>query len=483
MITLRNSLRPVNRLPPELLTSCAAFVSNADPRPIIPLTHVCRYWRRSITSNPRNWASIATGWKRLVPLCLERAGTVPLALDITIPDIKSDPSFLRELLPHVARVGHFSLTGHSSIKTVADDLPGFFDSSMPNLTSLELQQTTEPAEIFPSGKTPVPPIFRNVTKLESLCLTRTPLYPALLGITSLRELKLLGYTSPFHFGTFLGFLGSNPGLELLVLDIQFVVDSVEIAPARMTSLPRLQRLSITCSKPIDSRGLLSCISFPHGVNLEVVFTKSDQSAQLESFLPSPPTLIRKLLAPITTIKTQVSPQELRLFGNGTVFTFRSSQAPLVVHQELALFPVATVHEFHTNVHPFKYTDIELSKVLKALPSLKTLVFSNTIIPRASLSALAEEPVLCPALKTIIFFKCSIGPNAIQKLGEAIVRRRDLTVTRLHRVVILNDSRAALPEPKSIRQLRKSVPHVDVRVNNKLPAWLSCSPTLGTRDQI
>ena len=420
-------------------------------------------------SNPRNWASIAIGWKRLVPLCLERAGAVPLALDITIPDIKSDPSFLRELLPHVTRVGHFYLTGHSSIETVADDLPGFFDSSMPNLTSLELQQTTEPTKIFPSGNTPVPPIFRSVTKLESLCLTRTPLHPVLLSITSLRDLKLLGYTRPLHFGTFLGFLDSNPGLERVVLDIQFIVDSVETALARRIPLPRLQHLSITCSKPIDSKGLLSCISLPHGVNLEVVFTQPDQHARLGSFLPSPPTPIWELLAPITTVKAQVSPQELRLFGNGTVFTFRSPQAPLDVHQELALLPGATVRKFYANLHPLKYTDIELSKVLKALPRLKTLVFSNTIIPRGSLSALAEEPVSCPALKTIAFFNCSIRPNAIQELGEAIVRRRHLTVTRLRRVVIINNSLVTLPEPESIQRLRKSIPRVDVGVNNKLPA--------------
>ena len=339
---------------------------------------------------------------------------------------------------------------------------------MPNLTSLELQQTTEPAKTFPSGNTPIPPIFRNVTKLESLCLTRTPLHPVLLSITSLRELKLLGYTRLLHFGTFLGFLDSNPGLERVVLDIQFIVDSVEMALTRRVPLPRLQHLSIICSKPTDSKGLLSCISLPRGVNLEVVFTQPDQPAQLGSFLPSPPTPIWELLAPITTVKTQVSPHELHLFGNGTVFTFRSPQAPLDVHQELALLPSATIRKFYANLHPLKYTNIELSKVLKALPRLKTLVFSNTVIPRGSLSALAEEPVLCPALKTIAFFNCSIHPNAIQELGEAIVRRRHLTVTRLRRVVIINNSLVTLPESESIQRLRKSIPRVDVGVNNKLP---------------
>ena len=277
----------------------------------------------------------------MTPLCLERAGDVPLTVDITVSDIRGDEDFLELSLPQASRIGRLRLTGYSIIETVADDLPGFLGSPIPNLTSLELQQTEEPAKLFPSREAPVPPIFQNVSKLESLSLTRTPLYPALLGTTSLRELKLLGYTRLLHFGTFLGFLDSNPGLERVVLDIQFIVDSVETALARRIPLPRLQHLSITCSKPIDSKGLLSCISLPHGVNLEVVFTQPDQPAQLGSFLPSPPTPIWELLAPITTVKTQVSPHELRLFGNGTVFTFRSPQAPLDVHQELALLPSAT----------------------------------------------------------------------------------------------------------------------------------------------
>ena len=336
--SLRNLIRPANRLPPEVLASCAGFVSDADPRPIVPLTHVCRYRRESIISNPGNWKSIGIDWKKLVPLCLERAGAVPLVVDIAVPDCKRDETFLNSLLPHVPRIGSLRLTGYSSVETVADDLPGFFASPMLRLTSLDLQQTTEPAQLFPSDHSPLPPPFLAVSKLKSLSLTQTPLYPILFTITSLVELRLIGYTSPFHFDTFLGLLVSNPGLELVALDIQFVTDSVETPPERTVPLLRLQHLSITCSKAIDSRGLLSCVSLPRGVHLEVEITRAGQPLQLVSFLPSPPTPIQNLLAPITIIKTQLTPQELRLFGNGSVFTFRSQKTSLPVHSEWCHFP-------------------------------------------------------------------------------------------------------------------------------------------------
>ena len=336
----------MNRLPPEILTSCAALVSDTDPRSIVPLTHVCRYWRSSISSNPRNWASISTGWKRLVPLCLERSGAAPLTLDITVSDARRSQDFLELLLPQISRVNSLRLTGYSFIEAVAGALPGFFDPPMPNLTSLELQQIIEPAESSPMDEAS-PPIFQNLAKLESLRLTRTPLYPAVFRITSLKELKLLGYTSPFHFRTLIRFLDSNPELELVALDIQFAPGSVETAPARKTTLPHLQHLSITCSNAIDSRGLLSCISLPRGVHIEVEFTRLDQHARLGSFLPSPPTPIQDLLAPVTSIKTRVTLHELRVFGNGSVSAFRPPSALLDIHPELSLFPNATVRELYS----------------------------------------------------------------------------------------------------------------------------------------
>ena len=460
----------MNRLPPEVLAICATFVSDTDPRPIIFLTHVCRYWRRSITSDPRSWASIGSGWKRLAPLCLERAGVVPLAVDITVSDVWGGEGFFKSLLPQTSRIGRLRLAGYSFIEAVADDLPGFFDSPMPKLTSLELQQSVEPDALFPPRGAPVPPIFHNVGKLESLSLTRTPLYPPVFGIASLRELKLLGYTDPFHFGTFLGFLESNPGLERVVLNIQFAADSVKKASTREVTFPRLRYLSITCSKPIDSRRLLSCMPFPRGAHVEVISTRTDQSARFGSFLPSSPRHIRKLLTPITAIKTQITPREFQLSGNGSKFTFRSPQALFDTDTELVLFSGAAVRELYASTHPFKYTYAGLSRKLELLPSLETLVFSKTAFASGMFSMLAKEPVLCPRLKTITFFDCGIDSKATRELGKAMAKRKATTAIRLHRVVIITNA-GMPPDLASVRQLQKSVPCVEVRVDDKLPDFL------------
>ena len=465
---MRNSLRPVNRLPPEVLASCAAFVSDTDPRPIVTLTHVCRYWRRSISSSPRSWASIGSEWKHLAPLCLERAGAVPLSVDITVPDIKNDEGFLRSLLPHTPMIGCLRLAGYSSIETVAGDLPGFFNSPMLNFTSLGLEQIEEPAELFPPSETPVPPVFQNVSKLKSLCLTRTPLYPPLFSITSLRELKLIGYTSSFHFGTFIGFLGSNLDLEFVVLDVQFFVDSVETAPARKVALARLQHLSITCSKAIDSQGLLSCISLPRGVHLEVVFSQLTRPPYFASFLPLPPTPIHELLAPITTIRTQHSPWEVYLSGNTSVFSFRCAKPYNTIYNGLLSFPIATVREFHTNTQPHNLNTRLLLYALERLPALEVLVISRDPIYSGVLSVLAQEPVLCPALKTIAFFDCQVTQSHVDELETIVLKRRETTAARLYSVVIVANSSKASLDLGLIHQLRKYIPRVEVRVGDEFP---------------
>ena len=384
-----------------------------------------------------------------------------MTFDITVSDARRSQDFLELLLPQISRVDSLRLTGYPFIEAVAGALPGFFDPPMPNLTSLELQQTIEPVGSSPMDEAS-PPIFRNVAKLESLRLTRTPLYPAVFRISSLKELKLLGYTNPFHFGTFIGFFDSNPELELVALDIQFAPGSVETAPARKVTLPHLQHLSITCSNAIDSRGLLSCISLPRGVHLEVEFTRSDQHARLSSFLPSPPTPIQDLLAPATSIKTRVTPHEFHLFGSGSVFTFRPPSALLDVHPELSLFPHATIRELYTHIRPLRFYDI--SAMLELLPALETLGFSETEFPSRLLPALIREPILCPALRTIAFFNCEVNPDTVKRLGEGIAKRRDPAAARV--VVVV--SAETPPDLASVERLRKSVSCVEVRVDDDLP---------------
>ena len=455
----------MNRLPPEVIALCATFISPADPRPTISLTHVCRYWRQAITSGPRNWASIGSGWKRLAPLCLERAGVVPLTANIKVSEVKGDEIFLHALIAHVSKISHLSMTGYPSIETVADDLPNFFTSPILNLTSLELEQTGEPEQSFPSNETPAPPVFQHVSKLKSLHLTRTPLYPSLTSVRSLVDLKLCGYTTPFPFGRFIEFLRLNSTLERVVLDVQFVEGPAWISPARVVSLARLRQLSFTCAHAIDAQTLISSISLPPGVSLDILSSQTQGYAEVGSFLPSPPTPIQRLLAPITTIKCQSdAPKVIQLYGNNSCLSFRCSEFALGVYWQLIGFSIATVREFHVKTSYFH----NLSWPLAGLPALETLVLVGvTSFPYRSLNFLAEEPILCPSLKTIAFFDCDLNPTMIGELEGVVSKRKNSTAAWLHRVVVVCKF-GQWPDRTLIHRLRQFIPRVDVKIDEELP---------------
>jgi len=465
VVCLKNPLQPANRLPPEIIALCAAFVPRTNPKPIVTLTHVCRYWREAIISSPENWTLIGSGWKRLVPLCLERAGTVPITVRITISDIRGDETFLQVLLPHVSRISDMFINGFSFIENLEADLPGFFASTMPNLTSLGLEQTVQPSKLFPSDKTSPPSLFYSFSKLESLHLTRVPLYPILSRVPSLVELKLFDYT--IHFGKFIGFLESNLALEIVDLGLGFVKGSVSTTPKGTVSLPRLRHLGLICDNAIDARGLLSCLSLPRGVDVEVQGSQQNSCASLPSFLPCPPTHIQDLLTPITTVKK--SRYSLRLSGSGGSFYFNPFEAPPPnAYEEFNPFATDTVREFH--LLEAKVLGNHLSRALERLPALEALGISEATLRSGSLSALIKEPLLCPSLKTIAFFGCEVTSEMIRELKGVLKKREHLTTARLYRVIIVIDI-STWPDRDSIWQLITSVPHLDIRLGRMLPDLL------------
>jgi len=104
---------------------------------------------------------------------------------------------------------------------------------------------------------------------------------------------------------------------------------------------------------------------------------------------------------------------------------------------------------------------DIAVMLEMLPGLETLAFSETDFPFRLLPALTREPVLCPALRTIAFFNCKVDTDAVKRLGEAIVKRRDPTAAR----VVIVISTETPPDLMSVERLRKSV---EDRVGDELP---------------
>ena len=392
-------------------------------------------------------------------MCLRRVGVVPLTVNINVSAIEQDETFVEAILPHTSRIVHLSLTGYRFIEDISNVIPTFFTSTMDDLISLELQQSSESTELFPSGVSPAFPISWNVSKLTSLHLTQTPLYPAIASVTSLVDLKLDEYTAPFRFSELIAFLRANPNLQSIVLDVEF--DRSELPQPGRVALPRLRRLSLTCADPLDAKVLISSISLPRGISLEVA-SSTNWCTTLRSFLPSPPTPIQKILKPIVTIKYQHNPSMVQFYGNDSGFSFQRAPGDFTPYPELSLFAVSTVRELHLK----NFCLSDQSPLLSRLPALETLVLVN-FTALTSFAFLTAEPVLCPFLKTIAFLNCRLDRWVVRELEMAVVRRRDSAAVWLDKIVIVGQT-GYLPDHDLVLQLRSSVPCVDVRMDDRLP---------------
>ncbi|KAF9777650.1 hypothetical protein BJ322DRAFT_1131875, partial [Thelephora terrestris] len=213
--SLRNLLRPVNRMPPEILSHVARYLIDdlsVDPISIVPLTHVCRYWRESVISTPSNWTLISSKNEDMTAACLQRAKAAPLEITLEMPLY---PSFTDIFALHFQTTRTLVVDFLSMIEEITNLFPNF-PQSMPTLRSLELvrkggvdwDQSIDPFQSF-------------VPALERLRLSGVPLYPSLLGLETLTEFTIRDLQFNLHLDTLLGFMEGNHSLERATLDLYF----------------------------------------------------------------------------------------------------------------------------------------------------------------------------------------------------------------------------------------------------------------------
>lgn len=129
-------LQPVNKLPQEILSRVAQDVPghlDKDTRKIVPLTHVCRYWRESIVSGPECWSMsmISSHSEFLAALSpdrpswkLERSKAFPLEITLNMAETRRRPGFSDLLKPYIQNTESLTL---STLRT-----PGYLVQTVPD---------------------------------------------------------------------------------------------------------------------------------------------------------------------------------------------------------------------------------------------------------------------------------------------------------------------------------------------------------------
>ena len=134
---LKNSLVPINHLPPELLTLVPTF--RESERDLINATAVCRRWGTTFVSTPNLWTNIVCSEKAkpeaIIPhvrTYLKRSGAVPVSVQI--------PAHASRLLSSsTGRISSLRMfLGHQSCFT---EIVKYFSKPAPLLEAMSLHVT------------------------------------------------------------------------------------------------------------------------------------------------------------------------------------------------------------------------------------------------------------------------------------------------------------------------------------------------------
>ena len=272
---IRNIHIPVNQLPPEVLSK---ILEHRDcEEDLVAATHVCRYWRSTLTSNPSLWTHFRFMSPRDVDrsiTCLERSKSVPIDIEM---DIIPSLEVLQHFAPHISRTRSFSIQGYEV--HIASSL--LLCNPAPFLEYLEMRTyggLEDKLYNFLGGQAP---------SLRSLIFEDTfPVLEFPFPLPNLTEFNLIlsDDAGTFHISSLLRFLSGCPQLRKIsfrtacwmledvtsnqviplefLAELSYTCDTVcQVLP--FLQLPRINRLQVTSLLQPGSVDKLADI-LPHG---------------------------------------------------------------------------------------------------------------------------------------------------------------------------------------------------------------------------
>ncbi|PIL25490.1 hypothetical protein GSI_13380 [Ganoderma sinense ZZ0214-1] len=288
-----NATAPANHLPAELVAKILTSDVWHYWWEVIPLTHICRHWRRVAIGTPQLWAqavlfateflSLTSSTLRwcpfqILPMLLARSAPCPLRFDL--PDTPCLTALVQQdaiVNPHFSRLAHLSVEVKSG-----DDVAAVSRVVLSHLRNLESLHMTE---VNRGGRRSDSPISTNelpswddmelphlhTLTIPGLCFTRA------IAVASLRTISLSD--GPRSHDIFLSALDRcSLALESLTLH-RWVHPDLVVADApgsritRVVPLPNLRRLEIQLEyKYRDKRSpalLFAGLSLPPRVAINI----------------------------------------------------------------------------------------------------------------------------------------------------------------------------------------------------------------------
>ncbi|KAJ7127082.1 hypothetical protein C8R44DRAFT_113557 [Mycena epipterygia] len=433
---MRNSVQPINRLAPELLSKIFSEAQVHLPSflPLPPsgihdyqewdwcnwllLLQVCRHWRGVIASSPALWSVMCSSTNPMEFIRRSHGADLTVYLGVRFRGFPA--SLMEALAPHTSRFKEFHMLAEGPEDVVKLKL---FSSPAPRLHSLMIE-----VEGREDLSTALPPIFAGrMPKLRQLALGYFTSWPKGY-FHNLTHLALYNQKENSWSSTseFLDFLEYSPRIEELALVRGGPMRSsgTDVAPflGRLVSLKRLQRLSIGewPSALIIAR-LLSHLSLPRRTELYIWGNIFHDQEDIGSILPRDTSHLHNLKGIKEWCFIRQSDPTYITFKliavvNSTLYMTGGFHHSQIQASAISRYPLNKVRSLKLREDPTQFRRLrvwEWKAMFRLVPALKTLAIFAEGSPqctRAVVSALRPaksfpplpslEEVICPALKTM-----------------------------------------------------------------------------------
>ena len=471
--SLKNSFAPINRIPPEVLSTIPDYyLEDGTDRTLIALTHVCRGWRDAFVSRSSLWSSLDFTNVDKTLTYIQRSQSSPLNIRLGLREA-IDVDFA-PITPHVRRLKSLTIKAHA-LPTV--------------LTSFRFH---------------TPP-------LEKLCINiiapREPVLDSTLFnkgyLPSLRELRLGGVVMGFPWKNLanlqifdfqsrfdgysttqiLDFFESAPLLH--TVSLRYPMPSLSnAAPGRIVPLHHLKVFTID-TDPLHSI-LLRHLHIPIGASLVSRFSFRGVESPFLDYLPDRSANFSNL-SHITTINLLFNPGRGFVLLSGPSGSLRMiaewarrgdpslDTKPHQILRSLGHLTISTVQRLtifaYSHSRPAKAEECPIFQTLSSMNDLRTLVmidcnnrpFTCALDPQKNPSSL----ILCSKMEELVLYIKIWDVFDIRFLIK-MAKNRASRGAKLSLIRFVDRRGRGLRE--EALKLGEHVTHVEYRVDDTLPAW-------------
>ena len=233
-------------------------------RDLVAATHVCRYWRSTLTSSPSLWTCFRFRPSHDINIdrvlaYLERSKSVPIDIEMDIDSPRGLEVF-EHLAPHIAKTSSFIVGGGLVHATSL-----LFCSPAPSLKHLEMDSHERYVRLSDNFLGQHAPLLRRI-RLRNIHLAFESTFP-LPDLTEF-NLHLRENAAPFCMSALFRFLSNSPRLKKIcieapgemlqdasldqvislesLVELQYTCDAAGSILPRLR-LPRLEQLSVSSS--------------------------------------------------------------------------------------------------------------------------------------------------------------------------------------------------------------------------------------------